>query len=109
LDASEHDRILASTSHLPFLLSSALVLATPPDVANFVGPGFRDASRLAGTPSSMMLGVVLSNRENILAALERLQDELALLTSAIAENDIETIRSSLNTSQMEYAKLVRKN
>jgi prephenate dehydrogenase len=109
LDASEHDRILASTSHLPFLLSSALVLATPPDVASFVGPGFRDASRLAGTPSSMMLGVVMSNRENILAALERLQDELALLTSAIAENDMESIRASLNTSQTEYAKLVRKN
>src|SRR4026208_1317040 len=28
LDAVEHDRILASTSHLPFLLSSALALAT---------------------------------------------------------------------------------
>src|SRR5512147_80202 len=36
LDAVEHDRILAATSHLPFLISSALSLATPEDVASFV-------------------------------------------------------------------------
>ena len=30
LDPVEHDRILAATSHLPFLLSSALALSTPP-------------------------------------------------------------------------------
>jgi len=107
LDAAEHDRILASTSHLPFLLSSALALATPPDVAPFVGPGFRSASRLAGTPSSMMLGVVLSNRENILAALERLQDELAFLISAIAENDSETLKTSLVAAQSAYQELTR--
>jgi prephenate dehydrogenase len=104
LDAADHDRILASTSHLPFLLSTALVLATPPNVAAFIGPGFRSASRLAGTPSSMMLGVVLSNRENILSALEKLQDELALLTSAISDNDVEALRASLVVSENEYLK-----
>ncbi len=41
LDAVEHDRILASTSHLPFLISSALALATSEDVASFIGPGFQ--------------------------------------------------------------------
>ena len=46
LDATEHDRILASTSHLPFLISSALALATPQDVTPFVGPGFKSTSRL---------------------------------------------------------------
>jgi prephenate dehydrogenase len=109
LDASEHDRILASTSHLPFLLASALVLSTPTEVGPYIGPGFRSTSRLAGTPSSMMLGVVLSNRENILKALERLQDELAIFTSAIAENDIESLRSTLLSSQSEYIKLTKAN
>ena len=76
LDAVEHDRILASTSHLPFLLSSALALATSNDVAQFVGPGFKSVSRLAGTSSSMMLGVLQSNRENVLSALHGLQNQL---------------------------------
>lgn len=109
LDAEDHDRILASTSHLPFLLSSTLALATPRDVAPFVGPGFRSASRLAGTPASMMLGVVLSNRENILAALERLQDELALMISIIAENDADALRANLVSAQSAYQELTRAN
>src|SRR5512147_2728458 len=37
LDAEEHDRILASTSHLPFLVSSALALATSQELASFIG------------------------------------------------------------------------
>jgi len=105
LSAEDHDRILACTSHLPFLLSSALALATPPDVAPFIGPGFRSASRLAGTPGSMMLGVVLSNRKNLLIALERLQDELALFTASIAENDAEALMVSLSAAQAAYSKL----
>jgi prephenate dehydrogenase len=105
MGAEEHDRILACTSHLPFLLSSALALVTPQDVAPYIGPGFRSASRLAGTPSSMMLGVVLSNRENLLAALEHLQDELALFTSAIAENDVEVLSACLSSAQKAYTKL----
>jgi len=106
LDPVEHDRILASTSHLPFLLSCALALSTPPNVAPFIGPGFRSASRLAGTPSSMMLGVIQTNRENILASLEALQDELALLTSAIAEGDLETLSATLNAAQQKYHELI---
>jgi prephenate dehydrogenase len=106
LDPAEHDRILASTSHLPFLLSSALALATPQDVATFIGPGFRSASRLAGTPSSMMLGVIHTNRENILASLEALQDELALLASAIAEGDLETLSATLDAARQKYHELI---
>ncbi len=106
LAPAAHDRILASTSHLPFLLSSALVLATPPDVAAFIGPGFRSASRLAGTPSSMMLGVVQSNRENLLPALEALQDELSLLIDALARNDTETLSVTFNAAREKYQELI---
>jgi len=107
LDPIEHDRILAFTSHLPFLCSSALALATPPSVTPFIGPGFRSASRLAGTSASMMLGVIQTNRENILASLEALQDELAVLTSAIAENDEETLLATLNAAQQKYLAIVQ--
>lgn len=108
LDPADHDRILASTSHLPFLLSSVLALATPDECAPLIGPGFRSSSRLAGTPSSMMMGVLQTNRENILAALEALQDELALLTSALAENDYETIQSTLDSAREKYTELVNR-
>jgi len=73
MDASEHDRVLAFTSHLPFLVASALAASAPEEAVKLVGSGFRSTSRLAGTPSSMMLGVLESNRENVLAAIGRLQ------------------------------------
>ncbi len=87
LDAVEHDRILASTSHLPFLIASALALATPQEVASFVGPGFRSTSRLAGTPSSMMLGILQTNRENILTMLRGMQSQLTEIESVLSSGD----------------------
>jgi prephenate dehydrogenase len=102
LDASEHDRILAATSHLPFLISSALALATPEEVAPFVGPGFKSTSRLAGTSSSMMLGVLQSNRENVLEALHRMQNEFAQLEAALTAGDFIKVESLLNKAQSKH-------
>lgn len=106
LEAVEHDRILASTSHLPFLISSALALATPNDVAPFVGPGFKSTSRLAGTSSSMMLGVLQSNRENVLNALHDLQNKIAEVESALTENDFSKLESILNEAQSKYQEFI---
>ncbi len=102
LDAVEHDRILASTSHLPFLISSALSLVTPPEVAPFVGPGFKSTSRLAGTSSSMMLGVLQSNRENVLNAIHEMQTQLAQLESTLAAEDFAQLEAILNEAREQY-------
>lgn len=106
LDALEHDRILASTSHLPFLLSSALALATPDDVTPYIGPGFKSASRLAGTPSSMMLGILQSNRENVLSAIDKLEVQLAEIKSALSSEDPAKLESLLNKAQTKYQTLI---
>jgi prephenate dehydrogenase len=87
MEAAGHDAAIAATSHLPYLLSSALALATPAEAALLVGPGYRSTSRLAATPPSMMMGVLQSNRDNILQALGRYQTELARLTAALNEED----------------------
>jgi len=106
LDAVEHDRILASTSHLPFLISSALALATPGDVTSFIGPGFTSTSRLAGTSSSMMLGVLQSNQENVLVALRGLQNQLAEIESYLSANDFLKLESILNEAQKKYQEFI---
>lgn len=102
LNAVDHDRILASTSHLPFLISSALARTTPQDVAPFVGPGFKSTSRLAGTSSSMMLGVLQSNRENVLNALHGMQSQLAEIEIALSAGDFEKLETLLNEAQSSY-------
>jgi prephenate dehydrogenase len=109
LDAVEHDRILASTSHLPFLLSSALALATPEDVAPLIGPGFNSTSRLAGTSSSMMLGVLQSNRENAIEVIRHYREVLGEIESALdARNDIQ-LQTLLNCAVARYTQLIAAN
>lgn len=105
IDAELHDAVLANISHLPYLISTALAMATPAEIAPFVGPGFRSSSRLAGTSSSMMMSIIASNRQNILSNLEKFTDELAYLTSVIADNDSEGLRAYLDSGRENYLKL----
>jgi prephenate dehydrogenase len=106
MNAEDHDRALAFASHLPFLVSSALALTVPHENARFVGSGFRSTARLAGTPGSMMLGVIQSNRENILKALYHYQHQLSLLESAIISSDESALESILSSAQSRYQGLV---
>jgi prephenate dehydrogenase len=106
VDAAEHDRLLAATSHLPFVLSSALALSMPTDAAPFIGPGFRSASRLAGTPSSMMAGVLLTNRANTLQAIASLQQHLGEIQAALAAGDRVEIESILDDARQKYQELL---
>jgi len=87
LDAVTHDHLLAYTSHLPFLLASALAMTAPDEAAPLVGPGFNSTSRLASTPSSMMLGIMQTNRDNVLEAISIFRNNLDALEQAIRSQD----------------------
>jgi len=106
LGADDHDRILASTSHLPYLLSSALALSTSGDSAPLVGPGFRSTSRLAGTPSSMMLGVLQSNADNVLASISSFRQSLNILETALQSGNKDALQTELDKSRDHYTTLI---
>lgn len=106
MNAEDHDRILASTSHLPYLLSSALALATPSTVTPLIGPGFRSSARLAGTSSSMMLGVLLSNSDNVLASISQFRQALDTFEATLRAGDVVTLQSALDESRTHYQSLV---
>ena len=105
VDALQHDQILASTSHLPFLLSSALAQATPKEAASLVGPGFKSVSRLAGTPSSMMMGVLQTNRANTLNALQIFRRALNEIESLLQTEDYTQLELLLNQTRTSYQSL----
>lgn len=106
MTAEEHDRILASTSHLPFLISSALSLSTPCEFSPLVGPGFRSTSRLAGTPSHMMMGILKSNRENVLNALQSFRTSLDEIESTLQSEDYPDLENILDRSRNSYLTMV---
>ncbi len=87
LDAGVHDRWTAATSHLPYLLASALALATPGEAAPLVSSGFRSTTRLAASSPEMMLDILRTNPENILKALHELKSQLDRLEAGLRGED----------------------
>jgi prephenate dehydrogenase len=81
LDAATHDRLVAWSSHLPQLASTALASVLSeraPDAAAVAGPGLIDSTRLAMSSYDLWRDIIDTNREEIIRALdgyiEKLQD-----------------------------------
>ena len=83
IDASTHDRWAAATSHLPYLVSSALAASTPSEVAPLIGPGFQSTSRLAASDITMMMDILTTNREQVLKALSHYREVLEEIEAAL--------------------------
>ena len=108
ISAEAHDHALAFTSHLPFLLSSALAYTLPEEYSTFIGPGFRSTSRLAGTPSHMMMGILQSNRENVLQAIQAFRNSLDEIESNLQSQNYIELERTLNQSQSAYQEVVNR-
>jgi prephenate dehydrogenase len=87
LDARRHDRVVARLSHLPQLLSVALVNAgSRGQAARFLplaGPAFRQFSRLAGSSPRLWAGILSTNRRAVAGALDDFSRELSRLRRAL--------------------------
>jgi prephenate dehydrogenase len=92
LDAEQHDRLVAGISHLPFILSSALVQVLSKGeeweaMTRLAAGGFRDMSRLAAGNPIMYRDICLTNKEAIVDWLDALAWQLERIRSLIAMND----------------------
>ena len=104
LDAAEHDRLVAAVSHLPAVLSAALMRAAADERQWTVSAsGFRDAARLAGSNPRMMLDILLTNREAVLAALGAVRADLADFEAALAAGDEAALADWLAAAQVAHA------
>lgn len=92
LDAQQHDRIFAAVSHLPHLLSFALVhdLAqrdNSEQLFAFAASGFRDFTRIAASHPEMWRDICLANRVALIDELERYRACLDQLHDALQRGD----------------------
>lgn len=95
LDPETHDRHVALTSHLPYLLSAALTLATPPAAIPMIGPGFRGATRLAASHPTMMTDILTTNRDHIREALDEFRRQLEILETRLAAEPQDALEATL--------------
>lgn len=94
LDAAEHDRLLAYSSHLPHVAASAIALALARANVRVtdLGPGGRDVTRIAGASPDMWTSIALENREALLQAVTSLQSQLDLLLAGLRTGDADAVR-----------------
>lgn len=85
IDAEEHDRALALTSHLPHLAASALAGILPREWERVTATGFRDATRLAAGSPELWRAIFQANRAPLAEALARLQSRLAEYGQALED------------------------
>jgi prephenate dehydrogenase len=81
IGVDEHDSFVAAASHLPFLLSVALVGCTSKsanweDIAQLAASGYTDVSRLASGDPAMHRDICVSNPEPIVAWIDAFIREL---------------------------------
>jgi prephenate dehydrogenase len=103
MDADAHDRVLASVSHLPHLLSSVYMeqVATAADAPTrlaLAGSGFRDFTRIAAGSPEMWRDIFLSNRDAMLAELADVRAVLDRAERAIADGDDAALLALLDTA-----------
>jgi prephenate dehydrogenase len=92
LTAEQHDTVFAAVSHLPHLLSFALVhdLAkrdNKDQLLSFAASGFRDFTRIAASSPEMWRDICMANRDALMVELQQYSAELYVLHQALESND----------------------
>ena len=105
IPAKQHDVISASISHLPQLVSVALVNAASlkTDSYNFLdlaAGGFRDMTRIASSDFRIWKSIISNNKNNILTALDKFSYDLSLLSNQIYKDDYKSIEAYFENARV---------
>ena len=102
---ADHDRLVALVSHLPHVTAAALVAVQEAASLALHGRGFLDTTRIAAGDAGLWTEILLENRENVIASIERLTAELATLMQLLESSDAASLNAWLAQSSKVAAAL----
>lgn len=112
LQAKFHDQMVAAISHLPYVVSAALIRTVAglnnDLIWSLSASGFRDTSRISGTDATMMMDILLTNKTAVLTQIDTYQNHINDLKRLLEAEDEEGIRYWLSQSQAGYETYKRK-
>jgi prephenate dehydrogenase len=103
IEASRQDYLVATISHLPYMLACALVstadatTSADPLVWKIVAGGYRDTSRVAGSDVTMMTDILLTNQDKVIKAMDVCISQMRDLSRLIEIGDEAGLRARLGT------------
>lgn len=86
MSPEEHDRALASVSHLPHIVASALAACTPTEYLDLVATGWLDTTRIAAGEVPLWSQILEANREHVIRALDGYREQIQQFQSALESN-----------------------
>lgn len=105
VEPEAHDRAVAAISHVPHIVSAALVNLAGADSKNdettlrIAAGGFRDMTRIAAGNSNMWADICMTNFSAILEELESFQRQVDRLANAIRLGDRNTLVAALEDAR----------
>jgi prephenate dehydrogenase len=99
--AEEHDGVMTWVSHLPQLASIALAdsIASSGIAAAALGPGGRDATRLASSSFETWGGILAGARPGAVAATSALENSVRALRAALESGDFDAVARLWNAAR----------
>lgn len=112
MDAREHDRVMARTSHLPHMVASLLAVTAartgrPEQLAPFCGTGFADTSRVAAGSPEVWHDIVRTNRGNVAEELRAYKVQVDRLIGLLDQGDFEGIQHFLENGRAARQSLLK--
>ncbi len=93
MDADQHDKIFAITSHLPHLIAYNLILtatnfksSNQNNILKFSAGGLRDFSRIAASNEIMWRDIFFNNKTNMLKVIDLFINNLKIFKNEIKQN-----------------------
>ena len=106
LSAQEHDYIVASISHVPHIVASALVhtvknLDTPNHYMHLLAAGgFKDITRIASSSADMWQGICMENKEQILSVLSCFETVIENIKQKVLSEQYDDIYQYFDTARI---------
>jgi prephenate dehydrogenase len=96
MSAEHHDSVFSAVSHLPHVLSFALVemiaaRGNAEELFSFAASGFRDFTRIAGSSPEMWRDICATNGDQIVSDIEAFQQALATLADHIRAGEGDSV------------------
>lgn len=105
MNAAEHDRVLARTSHLPHVLASIAAACVSDSELEFTGTGFRDTTRIAAGSAEIWSSILLQNRAGCLNAIDAASDLLEQFRMAIESGNSQHLTDIWNNAAARRRRL----
>ncbi len=98
MSAEHHDSVFSAVSHLPHVLSYALVemiasRSNSEELFSHAASGFRDFTRIAGSSPEMWRDICATNRDQIVTDIEAFQQALVTMVNHLRAGNFDSVES----------------